>query len=106
MQGPTTRAGAPEETNAEPSSKVAKHFHTEIGEDLFCDGGDEERIGGWAANHTGMTRRTADGLPVHSFQTLLKDLPTLTKNRLRAGGKVAFDQLASPRPSSSGPSTS
>jgi len=29
------------------------------------------------------TRRTADDLPVHSFQTLLADLATLTKNRVR-----------------------
>jgi len=28
-------------------------------------------------------RRTADDFPVHSFQTLLKDLATLTKNRVR-----------------------
>jgi hypothetical protein len=44
------------------------------------------------------TRRTSDDLPVHSFQTLLKDLSTLTKNRVRVGGGVAFDQLACPTP--------
>jgi transposase len=31
------------------------------------------------------TKRTPDGLPVHSFQTLLNDLATLTKNRVRFG---------------------
>jgi len=51
-----------------------------------------------AANQKVRTRRTADGLPVHSFQTLLKDLSTLTKNRVRVGGGVAFDQLTSPTP--------
>lgn len=30
------------------------------------------------------TKRTAGGLPVHSFQTLLRDLATLVKNRVRA----------------------
>jgi len=31
------------------------------------------------------SKRTADGLPVHSFQTLLKDLATLTRNEVRVG---------------------
>ena len=31
------------------------------------------------------TKRTAGGGPAHSFSTLLKDLATLTKNRVRAG---------------------
>jgi hypothetical protein len=35
---------------------------------------------------------------VHSFQTLLKGLATLTKNRLRMGGGAAFEQLTSPTP--------
>ena len=30
-------------------------------------------------------KRTTDGLPVHSFQTLLKDLATLTLNQVRVG---------------------
>jgi transposase len=30
-------------------------------------------------------KRTEDGLPVHSFQTLLKDLATLTRNEVRVG---------------------
>ena len=32
------------------------------------------------------TKRTSDGLPVHSFQTLLADLATLAKNRVRTTG--------------------
>jgi hypothetical protein len=51
-----------------------------------------------AARKKVRTRRTSDDLPVHSFQTLLKDLSTLTKNRVRVGGGVAFDQLACPTP--------
>jgi hypothetical protein len=31
------------------------------------------------------SKRTADGLPVHSFQTLLKDLRTLTMNAVTMG---------------------
>ena len=31
------------------------------------------------------TKRTPEGLPVHSFHTLLKDLATLARNRVRAG---------------------
>jgi hypothetical protein len=37
----------------------------------------------------------ADGLPVHSFRTLLADLATLTRNRVRVG-EQAFDMLATP----------
>jgi hypothetical protein len=33
------------------------------------------------------TRRSAEDLPVHSFQTLLSDLATLGKNRVRTSGK-------------------
>ena len=44
------------------------------------------------------TKRTADGAPVHSFQTLLADLATLTKNRVqpKAPGSPAFDMLTTP----------
>ena len=31
-----------------------------------------------------MTKRTADGQPIHRFQTLLKDLATIAKNRVRS----------------------
>jgi transposase len=45
-------------------------------------------------------KRTPDGLPVHSFRTLLADLATLTKNRIRPKLKDApsFDLLATPTP--------
>lgn len=33
-------------------------------------------------------KRTSDGLPVHSFQTLLKDLATLTMNQVRVGDQT------------------
>jgi hypothetical protein len=41
------------------------------------------------------TKRTPDGDPVHSFRTLLDDLATLTKNRVRSGA-ATFDLLATP----------
>jgi hypothetical protein len=47
------------------------------------------------------TRRTADGLPVHSFDTLLADLGTRCRNRCRTKtGKTTFtfDQLSEPSP--------
>ena len=46
------------------------------------------------------TRRTEHGWPVHSFQTLLDDLATLTSNRMQAkdNSVPAFDMLASPTP--------
>lgn len=43
------------------------------------------------------TKHTDDGLPVHSFQTLLDDLQTVAKNRVRAGG-IAFDMITTPTP--------
>ncbi len=42
-------------------------------------------------------KRNKEGFPVHSLQTLLTDLSTLTKNRVQFG-QVSFDQLASPTP--------
>ncbi len=53
-----------------------------------------------AARAKAATKRTHDGLPVHSFQTLLADLATLTLNRVQpaAPGAVAADVLASPTP--------
>lgn len=35
------------------------------------------------------TKRTADGLPAHSFRTLLEDLATLTRNEVHLGGRGA-----------------
>jgi transposase len=42
-------------------------------------------------------KRTEDGMPVHSFQTLLKDLATLTSNEVRVGEQT-FQMLATPTP--------
>jgi hypothetical protein len=39
-----------------------------------------------AARAKDETKRTADGMPVHSFRTLLADLGTLAKNRVRLAG--------------------
>jgi len=46
------------------------------------------------------SRRTADGFPVHSFQTLLADLATLTRNqvRLHKANDSNVDLLARPTP--------
>jgi len=45
-------------------------------------------------------KRTPDGLPVHSFQSLLADLATLTRNRVRPAvpGAMTADILARPTP--------
>jgi transposase len=46
-------------------------------------------------------KRTEDDLPVHSFQTLLKDLATIVKNRVQPklpGARVTFDKITSPTP--------
>ena len=48
-----------------------------------------------SARRKANTKRTDDGLPVHSLETLLDDLATLTKNRMRFG-RATFDQLAQP----------
>src|SRR6266545_3629863 len=46
------------------------------------------------------TKRTEDGLPVHSFQTLLADLATLTQNQVRPLGAdgLTLDVLTTPTP--------
>jgi hypothetical protein len=45
------------------------------------------------------TQRTEDGWPVHSFQTLLQDLATVTKNRIRfAASSMETTMLATPTP--------
>lgn len=52
-----------------------------------------------AARQKDLTKRTADGYPVHSFRTLLDDLATLAKNRIRIDGTDAeFDQITEPTP--------
>jgi len=46
------------------------------------------------------TKRTEEGLPVHSFQTLLADLATLTQNQVRPLGAdgLTLDVLTAPTP--------
>jgi hypothetical protein len=46
------------------------------------------------------TKRTAEGLPVHSFRTLLADLATVAKTTIqpRFEGAVAFERLTRPSP--------
>jgi hypothetical protein len=44
------------------------------------------------------TKHTDDGLPVHSFRTLLKDLATLTYNVARAGVNPAAQIIITSRP--------
>jgi hypothetical protein len=44
-----------------------------------------------AAHHKDLTNRTADGRPVNSFRTLLDDLATLSKNRIRIEGTDATE---------------
>ena len=45
-----------------------------------------------------LTKQTADGLKVHSFQTLLGDLATIVKNRIQPTDKtfLVFDMLTEP----------
>jgi transposase len=51
-----------------------------------------------AAKAKAASRKTADGLPVHSFRTLLQDLATLTRNTVRMGDAPQAIMLASPTP--------
>jgi hypothetical protein len=45
------------------------------------------------------TRRTDEGLPIHSFQTLLADLATVTQNRIRFGAsRTETTMLTTPTP--------
>lgn len=50
-----------------------------------------------AAQRKAATAHTVDGLPVHSFRTLLQDLATLTLNRLRLGDQ-SMEKISSPTP--------
>ncbi len=52
------------------------------------------------ARRKARTKQTDDGLPVHSFRTLLADLATLTKNRVRwpTAGETTVDVFATPTP--------
>jgi hypothetical protein len=51
-----------------------------------------------SAKRKARTKLTADGVKVHSFQTLLADLATIAKNRIQPADKVtaAFDMLTRP----------
>jgi hypothetical protein len=53
-----------------------------------------------AADAKAQTRRTEDGLPVHSFQGLLRDLATVARNRVRPRiqGVPDFVKLTTPTP--------
>jgi transposase len=44
-----------------------------------------------------LLKRTEDGMPVHSFRTLLKDLATLTRNQVRVGEQT-LQMLSAPTP--------
>lgn len=52
------------------------------------------------ANQKAATKRTADGGPVHSFTTLLRDLATIVKNRVqpRTDAATPFDVITRPTP--------
>jgi hypothetical protein len=50
-----------------------------------------------AAEEKARTKRTADGFPVHSFETLMHDLATLNKNQVRVA-EASFDQMTPPTP--------
>jgi len=47
-----------------------------------------------------LTKRTAEGAPVHSFHTLLRDLRTIVKDRIRltAHPAIEFDKTTTPTP--------
>jgi transposase len=49
------------------------------------------------AQRKALTKRTADDLPVHSFQTLLQDLQTLAKNKVQMG-ETRFEMITVPTP--------
>jgi len=49
-----------------------------------------------AARRKAKTKQTDDGLPVHSFKSLLADLATLTRNTVRFGRAASFPVLATP----------
>jgi len=53
------------------------------------------------ALHKAQTKRTEEGAPVHSFQTLLRDLRTIVKDRVQLKGAQAavFDKITVPTPS-------
>jgi transposase len=55
----------------------------------------------FSAKNKVQKKRTATDFPVHSFQSLLKDLATIVKNRVQAklpGTPVTFDKITCPTP--------
>ena len=92
---------------------VEWHMRMALGPILFGDDGpvarEEQRESAKAsprARRKAETKRTAEGYPVHSFQTLLKDLATIVKNRVRprmatwgiSEDGACFDILTTPTP--------
>ena len=53
-----------------------------------------------SAKRKAETKRTPEGLPVHSFQTLLKDLATITRNTIlpKLPGAPGWQQETEPTP--------
>jgi hypothetical protein len=51
-----------------------------------------------AAQRKAFTKQTADGLPVHSFQTLLSDLATIVKTEFSPPIKTSPSSICSPNP--------
>jgi transposase len=47
------------------------------------------------AQHKAQRKRTDDGLPVHSFQTLLADLATITENQMQMGAQ-SLEMITTP----------
>ena len=52
------------------------------------------------AKRKARTKRTEEDMPVHSFQTLLKDLATIVKDRIqpKLAGAEQFDKITRPTP--------
>ena len=61
---------------------------------------DDDPAAAEAARAKAGSKRAPGGLPVHSFQTLLADLATLTRNRVGPAvpGAMTADTLARPTP--------
>jgi hypothetical protein len=51
-----------------------------------------------AAHTKARARKTEDGEPAHSFRTLLADLATLTRNKMRFGHALPMTVLSRPTP--------
>ena len=51
-----------------------------------------------SADRKASRKRTEEGEAVHSFNTLLRDLATLTKNTVRVGEHITFERLTRPTP--------